>query len=43
MVQNDTVKEEMINDQYLPVLQSSVYGNEEDKKHRCRNDLLFCT
>ena len=34
MVQNDKVKEEMIDDTYPPVLQSIVYGNEEDRKHR---------
>jgi len=34
MVHNDKVREEMIDDTYLPVLQSIVYGNEEDKKHR---------
>jgi hypothetical protein len=33
MIQNDKLKEEMIDDTYLPVLQSIVYGNEEDKKH----------
>ncbi|WP_342047206.1 hypothetical protein [Bacillus sp. OTU530] len=30
IVQNDTVKEEMIDDTYLPVLQSIVYQNEEE-------------
>lgn len=34
MVQTNKVKEEMIDDQCLPVLQSIVYENEEDKKHR---------
>lgn len=31
MVQTNKVKEEMIDDQCLPVLQSIVYENEEDK------------
>lgn len=34
MVQNDKVKEEMINNQYLPVLRSLVYENEGNNKHR---------
>ncbi|WP_342048773.1 hypothetical protein [Bacillus sp. OTU530] len=34
MIQDDKVKEEMINDQYLPVLRSLVYENEENNKHR---------
>ncbi|MFP3126289.1 tyrosine-type recombinase/integrase [Ectobacillus funiculus] len=34
MVQDEKVKEEMINDQYLPVLRSLVYENEENNKHR---------
>ena len=34
MIQNEKVKEEVINDTYLPVLQSVVYENEEDRKHR---------
>ncbi len=34
MIQDDKVKEEMSNHTYLPVLQSIVYGNEEDRKHQ---------